>query len=152
MKKILIFLLLCLMLLTIHFCGCDELEQDVNYKYVSVSASAKVVDFNDIITIPGMQIQMEIIKAGAVKKTAYVTTNEEGPSAYVNHKVTLYREQNVKVQGNLLSTLPQEYIDQNYSVYGYQYDVLTWEVVHMSVDWGETYFWTPQLEFIITKS
>jgi len=147
-----IVLLACTILVFITITGCDELEDKPDYKNVEVMTIAKVTTSDQTIQIPDMEIRLEIIKSGAVKKTSYVTTNPNGASAIVTHTVKLYKEQNVQVVGNLLSTLPQAYLDQGYTVYTYKSQTLNWQTVDQAVDWGEKYLWTPDICFTVSTS
>jgi len=151
-KIILIFIIL--IFLCINLSGCEEFEDaelKPDYKNVTVSVTAKVgIGPLEEKLLPDMQIEIQIIKAGAVKKTETVTTNYAGVTPPVTHTVQLYREQDIKVTGNLRSQLPQEYIDQGYSVWTYAYHVYTWDTVHGLIDWGETTSWSPTLYFTVT--
>ena len=140
----------------VNLSGCEEFEdielKKPNYKYVTVSVTAKVgVGPLEEKLLPDMQIEIRIEKDGAVKKTGIVTTNYAGVAPPVTHTVQLYKEQDITVTGNLLSVLPQEYIDQGYSVWTIDYQVYTWDIVNSLIDWGETTSWSPILYFTVTK-
>lgn len=140
----------------VNLSGCEEFDdielKNPNYKYVTVSVTAKVgVGPLEEKLLPDMQIEIRIEKDGAVQKSGFVTTNNAGVTPPVTYTVQLYKEQDITVTGNLLSVLPQEYIDQGYSVWTIDYQVYTWDIVNSLVDWGETTSWSPILYFTVTK-
>ena len=142
--------------LTIWFSWCIELEPEENYIYVVVTGNAKVWGYDDgkgeLVYFPNMQIDMEIRKSGAVKKTGTFTTDENGDTiGNICHTVKVYKEQRVRVTGNLRTVLPQYYIDEGYSVSQFTYEELTWNQIKSSANWGGTYSWSPIVGFYIFK-
>ena len=139
----------------INLSGCDEIVPKDNFIYVIVSATSRVgatsiqKEFNGSFykDIPGMEIDMEILKAGAIKKTESYTTNLEGDTPKMFHTVKVYKEQNVAVKAYLKSVLPQDLINEGYSVESYKYLELTWNQIYTSTDWEGTYNWYPILFF-----
>lgn len=141
---------------TMVYSGCIELEPEDNFIYVVVSEKTKVWGYDDIKSskfyIPGMQIDMEIRKSGAVKKTGTFTTGDGGvTNGYIYHTVKVYKEQCLRVTGNLRTVIPQSYIDEGYIVNQFDYEELTWSQIKSFTDWGGTYSLSTTVELYVYK-
>ena len=154
MKRIVVFLIAMMITIVGFLSGCEELEPEDNFIYVSVSAKTILlkVKFGDITKgIEGMEIRMEIVKDGSVKKTQTFTTGSDGLTGFIYHTVKLYKEQRVRVKSYLTSVLPQNLLDEGFSVETYRYEELTWNTVKATTDWGGTYYWSPTIQLIAAK-
>ena len=150
MKKQIIMLGIVVLLICVGLSGCEELEtENPDYKYVSVSVTARVS--NESVGIPNMEIYLQIFKDGVLQEGKVKITGWDGLTDSVSYVVKVYKGQRVRVVGNLNTLLPQEYLDEGYSVYDLKYETLSWDVISESTDWGETYNWAPQLYFAVTK-
>ena len=145
-----------LVLISINLSGCDELEHEDSFIYVVVSAITRVsakAPSSDIFNgtlikdLLGLEVEMEILKSGAAKKTQSFTTGELGETQHIYHTVKVYKEQNVRVKAYLRSVLPQDLIDYGFSIETFKYEELPWSVIYSSTDWGGTYYWYPIVYF-----
>ena len=152
MKKLIILIIAMMVTIVGFLSGCEEEgETEDNFIYVTVSAKTQLlkVKTGEITKgIEGMEIRMEIVKAGAVKKTQIFTTGSDGLTGNIYHTVKLYKEQRVRAKSYLTSVLPQNLLDEGFSVETYRYEELTWESVKATTDWGGTYYWSPTIQLI----
>ena len=151
MKKFLLIASIFIIMTFVSLSGCEEIEEKPNYKYVTVYVRANVGDSTGDVKVPNMDIEVEILKGGALKRAETLTTNEAGTHVSLTHTVQLYKDQPVKVIGNINQPLPEEFLNQGYSLNPHAEFVLDWKTVDSAVDWGETYPWDTFLYFEISK-
>ena len=94
-----------------------------------------------------MLIEIQILKDGVEQKDCLYSTHSDGYTDICSCLVKVYKEQEVRIVGNLNSVLPQEYLEKGYSVYSYKYQTIPWSMWSDSTDWGDTRGWSCELNF-----
>ena len=149
-------ILILIIMVTVGFCGCNEekviddldsLDNDPskpNYINVTVSAKAvfmKMISRGDTVeedvyeTVPGINVEIEMNKAGGVNMKFYDTTNSKGSTGYHWYTFKLYREQPINFYANLDGSHPIELSDYQISS---GYHTITWEEVDALADIGDS--------------
>ena len=156
MKLKVIVICVLLLFIAINLSGCDELEPEDKFIYVTVTAKATMefsIGPESWADLEDMEIEMRILKSGAVKKTDSFITNEDGYTiGNIYHTVKVYKEQFVRVTANLKSPLPQYMIDEGFSAQTYDYKELSWNEIRGAKSWGETYYWNPEINLFAYKT
>ena len=132
-----------LVLISIYLSGCEEIETNKDYKFLSITAKAWVGTETE--SIPNMLVEIQIFKDGVEQKDCLLSTHSDGYTETCSCLVKVYKEQEVRIVGNLNSVLPQEY--EGYSVYGTKYQDIPWNTWSGSTNWGETEGWSCELHF-----
>jgi hypothetical protein len=141
MKKYIGILIIITLLLCVGLSGCEVIEEN-DYITVNVLVDATVdiigKDGNSIksqINVSGLPIRIEIVKAGGERLVFERVANVYGYADTVSGTFHLYKEQMIEVTASA-----QGGIGDFYQLH-IGYEVLAWETVHGSVDFGETYTW-----------
>jgi hypothetical protein len=159
-KKHLVFGFLFLFIIML-FSGCldaflEDFEESDKFIYVSVTGKAQVF-YQDSTTyeyfpISDMQVELEVVKAGAVKKRQIYTTNQQGIAGSIFHTVKAYNQQDVRLKGYIVSPLPQNLLDIGYDISRtFDSAIIYWPEINQNTDFGGTYHWSPKLSFYATK-
>lgn len=143
MKKHIIAIGVCLLLITLSLSGCELLETKPDYITVTCSAEIDMIlkDKNDktILIFPsGVPVRVDFIKAGGERSTLTCTADIFGIATTGTASFKLYKEQPIEatmtVQGGYLDFHPDAAV---------QYQTLTWEQVDAAADFGGSYAWKP---------
>jgi hypothetical protein len=158
MIKRLVMITLALILMFVGIGGCDLIEE-LNYITVVVQAQACAKaeywgKSSGVISWPGAQLNIEIIKAGGERVNFNKTTPVGGCADIVEGTFNVYKEQDVVVRVSPTGGIvPNELGGVEWSVEQFTamngYARLQWGTISYNHKFGDTYYWSPVVEMII---
>lgn len=150
MKNHLIISGIIVLFLTVGCSGCfDKLDLDKpDYITVNLEITCSVVAIygpSNIYheSLPGLEVRIDMVKAGGERITSYRVTNDGGYIVGVKGSFNLYREQPIICTANLQSDPPEKYINYSWTSATRAY---TWDYVYSSADFGESITLYPTLD------
>jgi hypothetical protein len=136
----------CVLLITLCFSGCADLETKTDHITVNVMAAVTVnmVDANNNVKTngaDGVSVHIEMVNSGGQR--LFFDRIVQGGLCQATGVIDFFRGQRI----NCSATVQGRY--QGFSPVGPAFEILSWETVNGSENFGGMYDWYPKLTIIL---